>query len=186
MKCALLIICSIVVVLAGRLPAQIRPNEAIQITISGVPPEDQQQINNTYPVSPNGTINLPYIGTISVGGSGPQELAKRIEAAFKGQQIFTNPAVNVITNADPRLREKKITVGGYVRRPGPVQFTEGMTIWQAVQAAGGENEFGAINRVELFRTGKRREVNLKEDQFKHIPVQENDSINIPQKNWLGQ
>ncbi len=51
---------------------------------------------------------------------------------------------------------------------------------------GGENEFGAINRVELFRDGKRRQLNLREDQFKHVPLRENDKINVPQKNWIGQ
>ena len=59
--------------------------------------------------------------------------------------------------------------------------------WQALQAAGGENEFGAINRLELFSsTGKRRVLDLKDDKNKHVRVRENDSINVPQKNWLGK
>ena len=173
--------------LGGQLPAQqIRSNEALQITISGVPLEDQQQINNTYPVSQTGTINLPHIGVMQASGLSPMGLAKRIEAAFKSREIYTTPAVNVMAN-DARMKEKKVHVGGYVRRPGPVPFTEGMTVWQALQAAGGENEFGAINRVELFSSsGKRRVLNLKEDNNKHSRVRENDSINVPQKNWLGQ
>ncbi len=171
---------------AGVARAQIRTNEAVQITISGVPQEDQQQINNTYPVSGNGTVSLPHIGSISAAGSSPEVLARRIEAAYKGGQIFTNCVVNVIANADPRLTQKKITVGGQVRKPGPAQFTEGMTIWEAVQAAGGPTEFGAMNRVELFRGGKVRVLNIKQDQFKHVPVQENDAVNVPQKNMWGQ
>jgi protein involved in polysaccharide export with SLBB domain len=173
--------------LSGISEAQIRANEAIQITISGVPVEEQQQVNNTYPVSAGGTINLPHIGVISAAGMSPMSLAKRIEAAYKAAEIYTTPAVNVIANADARLREKKIHVGGYVRRPGPVMFTEGMTVWQALQAAGGETEFGAVNRLELFSaSGKRRVLDLKQDTNKHIRVRENDSINIPQKNWMGR
>ncbi len=170
---------------AGRVAAQIRPMEALQITISGVPLEDQQQINNTYPVSKGGTVRLPHIGSIQASGSSASDLARRIERAFIDKQIFTNPAVNVL-GSDVRLKEKKVHVGGHVRRPGPVQYTEGMTVWQAIQAAGGENEFGAINRVELFRDQRRRVLNLREDQTKHTPLRENDSINVPQKNIFGQ
>jgi len=170
---------------AGRVAAQIRAMEAIQITISGVPLEDQQQINSTYPVGSDGTIRLPHIGSIQAAGSSASALARRIERAFIAKQIFTSPAVNVLAS-DARLKEKKITVGGHVRHSGPVQFTQGMTVWQAIQAAGGEDEFGAINRVELFRCGRRRVLNLRDDRAKHTPVQENDSINVPQKNMWGQ
>jgi polysaccharide export outer membrane protein len=170
---------------AGQAFAQIRPNEAIQITISGVPLEDQQQINNTYPVSTDGTVRLPHIGSIQAAGSTPSVLARRIEHAFVAKQIFTNPAVNVLSS-DARLKEKKISVGGHVRRPGYIPYTQGMTVWQAIQAAGGENEFGAINRVELFRKGRRMVLNLRDDQAKHTLVRENDSINVPQKNMWGQ
>lgn len=186
-RASILVLCSMLLALAGRLPAQtIRPNEAVQITISGVPQEDQQQINNTYPVSAGGSVSLPHIGAVAAAGSSPEAVARRIESAYKAGQIFTNCVVNVIANADPRLTEKKITVGGQVRRPGPVQYTPGMTIWEAVQAAGGETEFGAMNRVELFRMGKRKEVDLKQDQQKHVPVQENDAISVPQKNMWGK
>jgi len=170
---------------AGRVAAEIRPMEAIQITVSGVPLEDQQQINNTYPVSKDGTVRLPHIGSIQAAGSSASGLARRIERAFIDRQIFTNPAVNVLAS-DARLREKKLTVGGHVRRPGPIPYTQGMTVWQAIQAAGGEDEFGAINRVELFRDGRRRVLNLRNDQTKHTSVRENDSINVPQKNMFGQ
>lgn len=171
----------------GISQAQIRAHEAIQITISGVPVEEQQQINNTYPVSTGGTINLPHIGVVSAAGMSPMALSKKIEAAFKAAEIYTTPAINVIANTDARLREKRVHVGGYVRRPGPVPFTEGMTVWQALQAAGGETEFGAINRLELFSSsGKRRVLDLKQNSNKHVRVRENDSINVPQKNMWGK
>ena len=177
---------SLLAVFTFPLKAQIRANEAIQIIISGVPAEDQQQINNTYPVSSGGTINLPHIGVVQAAGLTPRQLSKNLESAFKRAEIYTTPAVNVIASTDPRLREKTIVVGGFVRGPGQKQFTEGMTVWQALQAAGGETEFGAINRVELFRNGKRRVLDMRNDQVKHTLVRENDSINVPQKNLFGR
>jgi len=178
---------ALLAVFCGRLPAQIRANEAVQININGVPLEDQQQINNTYPVSTSGTINLPYIGEVQAAGMSPMALSRSIEGRFKSAQIYTSCAINVIASADARLKEKKVHVGGYVRRPGPVPYTEGMTIWQALQAAGGENEFGAVNRMELFSaSGKRRVLDLRDDATKNVMLRENDSINVPQKNWIGQ
>ena len=182
----LICILSVLSLACGISRAQIRANEAIQISISGVPVEEQQQVNNTYPVSSSGTINMPHIGVISAAGLSPMVLSKRIESAYKSAEIYTTPAINVIASIDKRLIEKKVTVGGYVRRPGPVPYSVGMTIWEALQAAGGETEFGAINRLELFRSGKRRVLDLKQDGNKHLGLRENDSINIPQKNWFGK
>ncbi len=180
-------VCAMFAVVCGQLPAQIRANEAVQINITGVPLEDQQQINNTYQVSSSGTVNLPHIGEVQAAGMSPMALSKSIESRFKSAQIYTSCAINVIANADARLKEKKVHVGGYVRRPGPVPYTEGMTVWQALQAAGGENEFGAINRMELFSaSGKRRVLDLRDDATKNAMLRENDSLNVPQKNWLGQ
>ena len=50
--------------LSASVLAQIQPGRAIQITISGVPPEEKGRFDPIYPVSESGMINMPLIGLV--------------------------------------------------------------------------------------------------------------------------
>jgi protein involved in polysaccharide export with SLBB domain len=164
----------------------IAPGQAIDIRISGVPQEEMSVVNNTYPVSEQGTIRMPFIGTVRAAGMRPDSLAASIEAAYRSAQIYTHPTVQVLSSSDETLKELTVSVGGWIRNPGPVKYVRGLTLYNAVQAAGGATEFGAMNRVGLIRGGQRKEYNLKQTKFMNILVEPNDTIEVPQKNWRGQ
>jgi protein involved in polysaccharide export with SLBB domain len=169
-------------VFCGSLAANIRPNEALMITISGVPETDRADFNATYPVAENGKINLPLLGWVQAAGLNAMQLANAIEAGYRKAEIYQHPTVNVKPVTDGRLDGKRVVVGGQVRRTGDVVYREGLTLWQAVQAAGGDNEFAAVRRVQLHRGGKiLRVLDLRNDKAKHTVLQENDSVIIPQK-----
>lgn len=164
----------------------INAGRAIEIQIRGVPAEEMQRVNGQYPVSGSGYVRMPYIGNVQAAGKSPNSLAASIEAAYKSAQIYTNPSVQVFATSDETLAEHIVTIGGYVRRPGPVKYMPGLTLYQAVQAGGGANEFGSMKRVTLIRNGKLREYNLHDTRSKGVRVEPNDTIEVPQKNWLGQ
>lgn len=167
--------------------AQIQAGKSINITISGVPESDKGQINGLYPVSEGGSINMPHLGQIQAAGLRPEALASILQNRFKSAQIFTNPTIQVINNvigAGPN--QEVVTVGGDVRAPGPKPFTPELTLWGAIQAAGGETEFGSIKRVKITRNGNQKTYDLTKPQFKQIPLQRNDAIEVPRKTWIGQ
>lgn len=170
----------------GQLSAQIRVNQTLQITIQGVPQTEQSRINSTYQVSSSGTISMWEIGTIRASGSTADQLAARIAAAYKAKQIYTNPNFSVITPNEAGLVQMSYIVGGAVRGSGQKPFTDGLTLFGAIQAAGGENEFGAITRIKLFRGGKVRTFNLKQDADKAFLIRPDDMIEVPEKNWAGR
>ena len=172
---------SLLFVFAGPAPAQIRANEALDIMITGVPDADRVDISRTYPVSEKGLINLPHIGIVKAAGLDSMTLAKRIQDSYRKAEIFANPTVNVTVIGDPRLGNKTVVVGGSVVRPGAVQFRKGLTLWQAIQAAGGDNPFGAIRRVEVHRGKTIRKFDLRDDASKRVTIEENDSIRVPPK-----
>lgn len=184
----ILLLIACVLGLAGAASAQVNiaPGQAIDIRISGVPQAEMSIVNNTYPVSEQGTIRMPFIGTVRAAGLRPESLAASIEAAYRSAQIYTHPTIQVLSSSDETLKELTVTVGGYVRTPGPVKYMRGLTLYNAVQAAGGANEFGAMNRVGLIRGGQRKEYNLKQTKFMNILVEPSDTIEVPQKNWRGQ
>jgi len=166
--------------------SQIEAGTSVQITIMGVPLEEKGKIDAVYPVSESGTVNMPFVGVIRAAGMRPETLAASIQNAYRSQQIYTNPTIQVIdTRGGLTAREQMVHVGGQVRRTGPVNFQRNLTIYQAVQAAGGATEFGSLKRVKLFRDGKTQTFDLTNPQFMRIPLQPDDTLEVPQKNWLG-
>ena len=164
----------------------IEAGQAIQITIQGVPPGEQARINGTYSVSDSGYVRLWQVGNIKAAGVDSNVLAQSIEAAYQRAEIYTNPNVQVLANSGDKMVEHLLTVGGRVRAPGPKPFQRGMTLFQAVMASGGPTEFGAINRVKLYRNGKVYIYDLTKGEHKLLKVYPNDTIDVPEKNWLGR
>lgn len=165
--------------------SQIEAGKAIQITISGVPAEERGRIDGVYPVSDAGSINMPFIGTVHAAGLRNEDLAASLQARFKSLGIYTNPTIQVISNSGDRINEQTVYLGGQVRAPGPKPFTKGLTLYQAIQAAGGSTEFGSMKRVKLFRGGRQTMYDLTQSQFMNVLVQPNDTIEVPQKGMLG-
>ncbi len=180
---------SMLVLLALVAPAlsEIEAGKSVQITIMGVPAEEKGKIDAIYPVSESGTVNLPFIGKLRASGRSPESLASAIQNAYKSAQIYNSPTIQVISTAiGGSVDQEMIHVGGQVRRTGPVVFQKNLTIYQAVQAAGGATEFGSLKRVKLYRNGKTQTFDLSNPQFMRVPLQPNDTLEVPQKNWLGQ
>lgn len=167
------------------LQAQIEAGGAIQITIQGVPQGEQGRINGGYPVSDKGFITMWKIGSIKVSGVATDVLARKIEAAYREAEIYTSPVIQIVADSGDNLTVQMVTVGGKVRNPGPKPYRRGMTLYQAVMSAGGPTEFGAINRISLFRNGKRYVYDLNRGEHKLLTLFPKDTVDIPQKTVFG-
>jgi protein involved in polysaccharide export with SLBB domain len=167
--------------------SQIEAGRSVQIAIMGVPSEEKGKIDANYPVSASGTINLPFIGTIRAAGMSAEGLATTIQNAYKSAEIYNDPTIQVFsTTIGSAIENEVVHLGGQVRKTGPLSFQKNLTIYQAIQGAGGATEFGSLQRVKLFRKGQLRTYDVTKDQFKNVPLEPNDTLEIPQKNWLGQ
>lgn len=164
----------------------IKANQPLEIKVLGVPPSEQARLNSSYQVSSSGTITLWEIGVVRASGRTPNQLAASIAAAYKAKGIYTNPNFQVTTPTDGGLVQKLFTVGGQVKAPGPKPYTNGLTLYTAIQTAGGKTPFGATNRVKLFRSGKVYLYNLKNDSHKGVKIYPGDAIEVPQTDWKGQ
>ena len=161
--------------------AQIQPGRAVQITISGVPTEEKARFDLIYPVSEAGTINLPFIGQVRAAGLRAEQLQTVLESRYKSAGIYTHPTFQVIDSSSKRIEEQVVVVGGQVRKTGPVPYNRTMTLYQAIQNAGGPTEFGSMKRVKLLRNGQQKQYDLTQLQFMQIPLEPNDTIEVPQK-----
>ncbi len=161
---------------------QIQAGKSITVEIRGVPPEEQGRINGSYFVGDNGTISMPYVGYIQASGLKPEVLAARLEASYRAAEIYRNPTFQVVADEEGRnLEQNVVHIGGQVVRSGPVPYQRGLTLWQAIQAAGGPTPFGTLLRVKLLRDGKQREYDVTKVEAIQVPLQPNDAIDVPQK-----
>ncbi|MBM3862568.1 MAG: hypothetical protein FJ385_01255 [Verrucomicrobia bacterium] len=161
--------------------AQIQPGRAIQISISGVPAEEKARFDPLYPVSETGMINMPFIGPIRAAGLRSEQLAAALEQRYKSAQIYTNPTFQVIDTSAKSIEEQVVYLGGQIRKTGPIPYLRGMTMYQAIQSAGGATEFGSMKRIRLYRSGKSKEYDLTKQQFMDIPLEPNDTVEVPHK-----
>lgn len=175
-----------VLCMAASAVAQIQPGRAIQITVSGVPADEKGRFDPIYPVSESGTINMPFIGQIRAAGLRAEALASALESRYKSAGIYTNPTFQVIDSSAKRLEEQVVVLGGQVRSPGPKPYNRTLTLWQAIQAAGGPTEFGSMKRVKLMRRGNMKTYDVTKPQFMQIPLEPDDTIEVPQKTILNQ
>lgn len=185
------LIAVVALVFASMLPAlsqsEIKPGRALQITIQGVPAEERSKFDGQYMVTDNGMINLPHLNPIRAVGLRPGDLANVIQTRYKSEGIYRNPTIQVFSNAEGAgVDQQLVTIGGQVRRPGPVAYSRELTLYQAIQAAGGATEFGSLKRVVLYRGGKGRRYDVTQPQFMNIPLSPSDTIEVPQKTMLGQ
>lgn len=181
---------TLLAVLAVACPAvqavPIQAGQMIRIAIIGVPPGEASRINNNYLVDESGIVRLWGISDMKASGLSATALAKKIEQAYRSAEIYTNPTIQIFTDSGDALVQELVTVGGRVRSPGPKPFQTGMTLFQAIMAAGGPTDFGASNRVKLYRNGKVYEYDLTKGDHKLLKVYPNDTIDVPHKNWRGR
>jgi protein involved in polysaccharide export with SLBB domain len=182
------LLCELFVLLVSCLSvnAQIEAGKSINITIAGVPPKDQAMITNTYPVSESGMINMPLLGPMRAAGLRSEQLQSSLQAAYRTARYYRNPTIQVIVTANvANPNQESVTVGGQVRKSGPIPYAKELTLWSAIQAAGGATEFGSMKRVTLTRDGRSKQYDVTKPQFMQIPLQRNDTVDVPQKGILG-
>jgi polysaccharide export outer membrane protein len=104
----------------------------------------------TVPVRPDGKISAPLIGDILVAGFTPEEVSKFIEDKLK-KFIRTPNVVVIMTNLGSTQYLSRVRVTGAVRTNLSLNYQQGMTLLDAVLAAGGPNEFADSAETRVFR-----------------------------------
>ena len=124
---------------------QIGIDDIVQVSVWRNP-----ELGITVPVRPDGKISVPLVGDVAAGGRTPGQVSKEIQERLSA--YVRDPQVAVILT-DLRSHEylSRVRVTGAVRQPIPIPFRQGMTVLDAVLAAGGVTEFAAPGRSDLYR-----------------------------------
>ena len=133
----------------------------------------EERLSGEFTVSELGVVSLPLIGTVKAGGLTIGEFSDRVEGAL-AQGFLKNPRVSVEV-----LNYRPFYILGEVGKPGEYPFTNGLTVTNAVAAAGGFTYRANTHRVFI---------RAQDDAREHVapltsttPVHPGDTIRIPER-----
>jgi Periplasmic protein involved in polysaccharide export len=120
-------------------------DDEVQVTVWRNP-----DLGVTVPVRPDGKISVPLIGDVVAGGRTPSEVAADIQERL-GAYVRDPQVAVILTQLRSHEYLSRVRVTGAVRQPVSIPYRQGMTVLDAVLAAGGITEFAAPDRATLYR-----------------------------------
>jgi polysaccharide export outer membrane protein len=142
----------------------------------------EKDLPREYQVASDGTVDLPFVQTLEVGGLEPQEIARLIRKHLIEKKILQDPSVIVQVK---EYNSRSVTLLGQISKPGTFQLTPGLTLIQAISLAGGLTAIANDDRVTLTRKAgeKTQTVVLSVDAItsgnsEDIPLQAGDRIYV--------
>ncbi|WP_284351909.1 polysaccharide biosynthesis/export family protein [Roseisolibacter agri] len=134
--------------------------------------------SDAYPVDATGFATLPRIGPMHVAGLAPRALRDSVRARLA--VYLREPVVDVIV-----LR--RVAVLGAVRKPDVLFVEPVSTVRDLIAQAGGIDEEGDPNRIEIVRDGERVRLGRWNDiQSTVAPVRSGDQIVVGRKGWFAR
>lgn len=124
--------------------AQVGPGDLLEVTIVG-----EDKLPKEYEIAADGTLDFPYASEpIKVAGLEPRAIALSIRDQLIEAKYLVDPQVQVKVKA---YNSKKIQIIGQITKPGPLPYQDGMTLVQAISAAGWFTPLADTNNVQLIR-----------------------------------
>jgi polysaccharide export outer membrane protein len=155
----------------------IGPSDVLAVTVWKEP-----TLSGSILVRPDGMITVPLIGDVQASGLTPLQLADQI--ADKLKKYVQDPNVSVVVDG---IHSKVIYLLGEVGKRGPVEMTSGMTLLDAIAAAGGLTDYANAKKMYILRdqAGKHEKIPvhykeaLRGDSQFNLILEPGDTIVVP-------
>lgn len=121
---------------------RIGPQDEIRIEVFQV-----EELNHTARVNTQGFITMPLIGAVEVGGLTVEEAERHIEKVL-GEKYLQDPHVTLSLS---EFASQRITLEGWIKKPGIYPLKGKTTLLQAMAMGGGVERLGDATEVVVFR-----------------------------------
>ena len=146
----------------------LRPNDQVRVQVYNEP-----DITGDYQVDSAGYLSIPLAGRVKAAGLTASQLERSITSRLKGG-ILNDPRVSVqVSTYAP------IYIHGEVKKSGEFPFRPGLTVMDAVAAAGGFTYRADDSRAYVRRSGTAAELVYPLDT--RVLVFPGDNIRIPER-----
>jgi polysaccharide biosynthesis/export protein len=120
----------------------IGPGDTLDISVFNVP-----ELTKTVQVSENGSINLPLVGEIAVGGKSAREIERDLTKKL-GAKYLKSPQVTVLVK---EYNSQRATIDGAIKKPGVYPLRGKMTLLQMIATADGLDKEVASSEAIILR-----------------------------------
>lgn len=159
----------------------IRPLDYLRFRIIGEP-ETQVEVR----VSADGSVSLPYIGSVALEGLTVSDARTRVYSLYDGD-YYINPQIDLTIIA---YSGRSVEVLGFVGKQGSVPFPAEQELYllEAISRAGGFQELGNRKAVEIRRVREEGPnetivVDTTNISPREFPLKDGDIINVPRRVW---
>jgi polysaccharide biosynthesis/export protein len=108
-----------------------------------------QEFSKEVTVQPDGTIEIPLLGTIKAQGFRAEELQKVLITKFS--KYVSNPSITLNVR---KFSSSRVAVIGRINSPGYFEYREGMRLLDLVAQAGGVQDYARTSKITIFRSVK--------------------------------
>ena len=156
------------------------PNDELLIDIYG-----NSEASYSLKVSPEGNINVEYVGIIPVAGltieAATSRIRSRLSTVYSG---LRNGSTN-LNIAVGNIRSIKVILTGEIVKPGTYTLPSLANVFNALYSSGGPTENGSFRSIELIRGGKKiatldiYDFLMKGEMADNLRLQDQDIIRVP-------
>lgn len=147
-------------------------NDVLQINVL-----NQMELSTTARIEPDGTLSLPYTGSIWASGLSTEDLSVKIANILVQKGLVKDPQVSV----ELQTFGTQISVLGWVNTPGSFTLDRPSSIVQAIARAGGIKEGLGVSTIVVHSRGQIRRFDAKsllEGREIGMMVSNNDTIYV--------
>ncbi len=149
-------------------------SDVVNVEVRGQP-----ELNRAAVIRPDGKVTLMLVGDVYVSGRTAEEVDDLLTRMYSEYIIGPDVTVTVVG-----FNSKEIYMWGEVARVGPQPYTGEMTIFEAINRAGGTNYRSEPKAVQIARNGKVWKVDLdrmitRGKMNQNMYLQPGDSVFVP-------
>ncbi|MFA6946131.1 MAG: SLBB domain-containing protein, partial [Pedobacter sp.] len=158
----------------------IGPNDELLIDIYG-----NSEASYNLKVSPEGNINIEYVGVVPVSGLTIEAALSRIRSRMSSVYAGLRNGGTKLNIAIGSIRSIKVILTGEIVKPGTYTLPSLANVFNALYSSGGPTEKGSFRNIELIRGGKRIAVLdiydflMKGEMTDNLRLQDQDIIRVP-------
>jgi polysaccharide export outer membrane protein len=117
----------------------------------------EDTLTHQYGVRPDGKITVPLIKDVQASGLTPERLGEQLTQALG--EYFTKPEITVTV---VQVNSKKFFITGEVNRTGQYPLVTPITVFDALNSAGGFRDFANRKAIVIVRGKQRIKFNYEE------------------------
>lgn len=114
----------------------------------------RSEVDHALTVSPEGRINIPYVGIVTVGGLTIERATSLIESRMATVYSELRSGRTKVVVALGNIRSINVVLTGDVIKPGTYTLPSVATAFNALYQAGGPNAIGSFRNIQVIRGGQ--------------------------------